>query len=67
MTRHQKFKKQLKKAMTNIEMKRMFPREAHYAAMEYLMISIAGSLALIADAVNPAAAAEEEDEGKGIS
>ena len=67
MTRHQRFKKLLNEALEAIEMKRPFPTEAHNAEMEFLMISIAGSLALIADALNPAAAAEEEDEGKGIS
>ncbi len=61
MTRHESFKKCYAKAYDYLEKKRAFPRERHDQMVEHLLVSIAGSLALIADALNPEAAAVKED------
>ena len=67
MTRHEKFKKMLgetlEKQSSDPMLRNAMQGYFHRSLVESLLISIAGSLALIADALNPAAAAEEEENG----
>ena len=60
MTRHENFCKQLEETYDRLEKRRVFPRERHEELVECLLISIAGSLAIIADTVNPEASEVKE-------
>ena len=62
MTRHESFKKSYAEAYDYLERKRAFPQERHNQMIEHLLVSIAGSLALIADALNPKAAAVKDED-----
>ena len=55
MTRHEKFKKLVRKTLEET-------REEDRTLANLMLISIAGSLCLIADALNPEAARVEEEE-----
>lgn len=61
MTRHENFRKRLEAAYDELERRRPFPQERHAEMIEYLLISIAGSLAIIADALNPGASEVKEE------
>ena len=60
MTRHESLYKQLEKAYARLELKKAFPNEWHNELTECLLISIAGSLAIIADTMNPEASEVKE-------
>lgn len=60
MTRHENFYKNIGEVYDRLEKKRVFPRERHEELVECLLISIAGSLAIIADTVNPEASEVKE-------
>ena len=58
MTRHEKFKKLLHENLCKKEIR-------HTDLVEFTLISIAGSLCLIADALNPEAAKTDEETKSG--
>lgn len=61
MTRHEKFKKNLHELLLD----QFEGRTRHEDSVEFMLISIAGSLCLIADALNPEAAKTDEETKSG--